>query len=227
MQFHDNTSNDANIADGVDPRATPEPTALMEDVVRLEWEQFQRTHNEGGRASCQDNWRTFRIMRLSQFLTWPESLIASWAADLRNAERDGRNLITEKYARMMESTAPDEFRERIAPFLPALDESRRREQERVIAIQVVWARDFRQRYPRLGNGMRVLTTSEDSDEYTSLETYLRGEISTYSAPMFASYAAFIDECAAHGRNLTEESVRHTVMLEGYTSVDDAEEHATA
>ena len=42
----------------------------IEAIIRLEWKQFQGVHNEGGRASCQDDPKTFEIMRKSQFLTW-------------------------------------------------------------------------------------------------------------------------------------------------------------
>ena len=44
---------------------------LAEEITKLEWDQFQLTENEGGRANCQGNWPTFRIMRISQFLAWP------------------------------------------------------------------------------------------------------------------------------------------------------------
>ena len=43
---------------------------LREAIVRHEWDQFQRTNNEGGRAACQGNWPVFHQMRLAQFLTW-------------------------------------------------------------------------------------------------------------------------------------------------------------
>ncbi|EPI40983.1 hypothetical protein HMPREF1584_01405, partial [Gardnerella vaginalis JCP8481A] len=41
---------------------------LAEEITKLEWDQFQLTQNEGGRANCQGNWPTFHIMRVSQFL---------------------------------------------------------------------------------------------------------------------------------------------------------------
>ena len=43
---------------------------FIEAVVDIEWIQFQQVHNEGGRASCQDDRETFEIMRKSQFLAW-------------------------------------------------------------------------------------------------------------------------------------------------------------
>lgn len=195
---------------------------LVEEVIRREWDQFQRTENEGGRASCQGNWPMFHQMRASQFMTWPEDLLRSYLDDLDEANRVGRNLVTEKYARMMASTAPDEYRERIEPFIPRLSDERVARQERVIAVQVAWARDFRGRYPKLGAAMRVLTTAEDTPEDTSFETYLRGELGTYSDRTMALYEAMVENLQAAGRNLTEQTVGNTVRLGGFADLNEAE-----
>ena len=195
---------------------------LVEEVIRREWDQFQRTENEGGRASCQGNWPMFHQMRASQFMTWPEDLLRSYLDDLDEANRVGRNLVTEKYARMMASTAPDEYRERIEPFIPRLSDERVARQEQVIAVQVAWARDFRGRYPKLGAAMRVLTTAEDTPEDTSFETYLRGELGTYSDRTMALYEAMVEDLQAAGRNLTEQTVANTVRLGGFADLTEAE-----
>ena len=195
---------------------------LVEEVIRREWDQFQRTENEGGRASCQGNWPMFYQMRASQFMTWPEDLLRSYLDDLDEANRVGRNLVTEKYARMMASTAPDEYRERIEPFIPRLSDERVARQERVIAVQVAWARDFRGRYPKLGAAMRVLTTAEDTPEDTSFETYLRGELGTYSDRTMALYEAMVEDLQAAGRNLTEQTVANTVRLGGFADLEEGE-----
>lgn len=195
---------------------------LVEEVIRREWDQFQRTENEGGRASCQGNWPMFHQMRASQFMTWPEDLLRSYLDDLDEANRVGRNLVTEKYARMMASTAPDEYRERIEPFIPRLSDERVARQERVIAVQVAWARDFRGRYPKLGAAMRVLTTAEDTPEDTSFETYLRGELGTYSDRTMALYEAMVENLQAAGRNLTEQTVANTVRLGRFADLEEAE-----
>lgn len=195
---------------------------LVEEVIRREWDQFQRTENEGGRASCQGNWPMFHQMRASQFMTWPEDLLRSYLDDLDEANRVGRNLVTEKYARMMASTAPDEYRERIEPFIPRLSDERIARQERVIDVQVAWARDFRGRYPKLGAAMRVLTTAEDTLEDTSFETYLRGELGTYSDRTMALYEAMVENLQAAGRNLTEQTVANTVRLGGFADLEEAE-----
>lgn len=197
-------------------------TELINTIVRHEWNQFQETNNEGGRANCQGNWPMFQQMRLSQFSTWPLTLLQSYEADLQSADREGRNLITEKYGRMMSSTAPQEYSERIEPYIPTLSPERIARQEQVIATQVTWASDFRRRFPKLGDAMRVLTTSQDTPETTSFETYLRGELGTYSDNTFALYERFIDDTLQNHRNLTEETIEHTVLLSGFTSLTEAE-----
>ncbi|WP_296667704.1 DUF4125 family protein [Demequina sp.] len=193
-----------------------------EAIVRHEFAQFQRVSSEGGRAACQDDWPTFHAMRLSQFLTWPAPLLDSYAEDLDAADATGRNLLTEKYARMMRSTEPERFAREIAPTLPPLASARLALQERIVAAQVAWAREFRDRYPRLGDAMRVLTTAEDTLVDTSFETYLRGELCTYSTRTLRLYGEMVDARAAAGDNLTELTVGLTVSLAGHAGLDQAE-----
>ena len=195
---------------------------IAEEITRLEWQQFQLTENEGGRANCQGDWQTFHIMRMSQFLTWQLDLQESYRQDLERANSDGRNLITEKYARMMESTAPEIFEHTIKPYIKPILEPRKSEQEQIILTQVKWADDFRNHYPHLGLAMRVLKTSEDTAENTSFETYLRGELSTYSAETFAKYKTFIEDLTAKNLNLTQMIITNTVHMYGYDSLDSAE-----
>lgn len=197
-------------------------TDLVESVIALEWNQFQNTNNEGGRAACQGNWPMFQQMRASQFLTWPDELLASYRLDLQEADRIGRNLVAEKYGRMMQSTYPQEYCANIEPYIPRLSAGRMALQERIIAIQVSWARSFREKWPKLGSAMRVLTTDEDTSQTTSFETYLRGELSTYSDRTVALYDDLIARFATENRNLTEETIRNTVKIAGFNDLDDAE-----
>lgn len=60
-------------------------------------------------AHCQDDWETFRLMRTSQMRAWDQPLLDSYLDDLRSAQTEGRNLLCEKYAYMMERTSPAEY----------------------------------------------------------------------------------------------------------------------
>ena len=96
-----------------------EHKTLVDAVVTAEWEMFSNVQNVGGKASCQMDPKTFRIMRSSQMDNWDDELLGSYLEDLLNARLEGRNLVTEKYARMMESTFPEEYAQ-LADSLPPL-----------------------------------------------------------------------------------------------------------
>ncbi|MBR3305976.1 MAG: DUF4125 family protein [Lachnospiraceae bacterium] len=195
---------------------------LIDAIIALEWEQFDRTINEGGRADCQDNWQTFSIMRKSQYLTWPEELLVSFYTDLTEAKEQGRNLISEKYGRMMESTAPERYAE-IKKYFTEPDEERKQIQEEIVAIQTKWMEELAEEYPKMAGNARKIHTYEDTEWDTSYETYLRGEIGTYSPSTLILYGRFIASLARAGRNLAEETMNNTALLLGYKSLKDAEE----
>lgn len=194
---------------------------LIYEVIGLEWKQFDKVQNEGGRASCQNDYETFYIMRASQYLTWPESLLRSFIGDLKDAALKGWNLITEKYARMMKDTGPMAYKT-IESRLPHLSEERIRLQEVIIRIQVGWMEAFAQEFPKMAGGSRHIYSKDDSTYRTSYETYLRGEISTYSEETFLLYTEFILSVLKDGRNLTREIMINTAKLYGYSSLEDAE-----
>lgn len=194
---------------------------IIEKIVNIEWDMFQATRNEGGRADCQNNYNTFTLMRRSQFMAWNEELLRSYLSDLEDGERTGRNLVTEKYARMMESTAPDEY-ESFKDSLPAIDDERRTIAEQVIVIQVGWLEQFVAKYPALAGQIRYIHTSEDTPYDTSAETYLRGELDTYSKDTFILYCRYVIGLYQNGKNLNEMIMENTVLQYGYKSLEDAQ-----
>ncbi len=194
---------------------------VVEEIVRLEWEQFDKVKNEGGRADCQDDWNTFSIMRKSQYLTWNRELLNSYHKDLINSNIKGWNMIMEKYARMMKNTAPARYAE-LEKQLPELSEDRIKIQETIVDIQVKWMEDFAVKYPKMAGNARSIHSTEDNAYNTSYETYLRGEIGTYSEETFMLYGRFIAKLMQEDRNLAYEIMNNTAKLYGYESVEDAE-----
>lgn len=194
---------------------------IIEKIVELEWKQFDKVVNEGGRADCQDDFETFSIMRKSQYMAWNEELLESYLDDLQQADANGRNLIMEKYARMMKSTAPHKYSE-LQKALPVLDEERIRIQEEIIKIQMNWMEDFAKEFPKMASRARRLHTYEDEEYDTSYETYLRGELGTYSDNTFVLYGRFIASLAKEGKNLAYDIMSNTAKLYGYASVEAAE-----
>ncbi|MCD8132091.1 MAG: DUF4125 family protein [Lachnospiraceae bacterium] len=194
---------------------------LINQIVHLEWAVFDAVQNEGGRASCQDDWNTFSIMRKSQYLAWPEELLLSYMQDFLNANARGWNLITEKYGRMMKSTDPRGYQE-IQDQLPQLDPTREAIIEQIVSIQVAWMEQFAVEYPCMAGNSRTIHTSEDTPYDTSYETYLRGELGTYSKETLKLYGRFIVSLRQTGQNLAEIIMTNTALLYGYESLQDAE-----
>ncbi len=196
---------------------------LLDYMVSLEWQAFDQVQNEGGRAECQDDWNTFSIMRKSQYMTWPKALLISFIEDFHEANKSGRNLITEKYGRMMSSTDPEVFM-KIQDKFPLLTDSQKTTIEQIVQVQVAWMEDFAANYPYMAGNSRSIHSYEDSLYNTSYETYLRGELSTYSHETLKQYGNFIVQLAKNGCNLAEMTMENTAQLYGYASLEDAEKN---
>ena len=194
---------------------------LSMKIAKAEFDAFDKVVNEGGRAYCQDDWRTFSIMRRSQYMTWNKTMLLQYLYDFEREMRLGHNLITEKYGRMMEHTAPERYAE-IKDNFPVLTDEKKTIIEQIVAIQVGWMEEFASKYPAMGERARRIRTADDSAYDTSYETYLRGELGTYSDKMLELYARFIVGLSGEGKNLAYETMLNTAQLYGYQTIEDAE-----
>lgn len=199
----------------------PTITALSLTIAKAEFEAFDKVQNEGGRASCQNNWPTFKVMRMSQYMTWNEDMLLQYLYDFKTNYANGRNMIEEKYARMMASTAPEEY-EQFADKLPAISAEKQEIMEQIIELQVKWMEEFATQYPKLAGNARTIHTAEDLPYDTSYETYLRGELGTYSDKMLEMYGRYVVEHARNGKNVAREIMANTIKFYGYKSFEEAE-----
>ncbi len=202
----------------------PSNKALSLAIARAEFEAFDKVQNEGGRASCQNDWSTFRIMRMSQYMTWNEDMLLQYLYEFRDNMAKGRNMVEEKYARMMKSTAPESYAQ-FADKLPEISAQKQEIIEQIVDIQVGWMEEFAADYPKLGANARTIHTYEDLPNDTSYETYLRGELETYSDRMLEMYGRYVAEYARDGRSVTRDIMENTISFYGYKSFEEAEEKA--
>ena len=194
---------------------------IIEEIVREEWRQFQLINSQGGRASCQDDWEQFSIMRSSQFLVWPEPLLSSYAQDLQSASLEGRNLIFNKYAYMMARTDPAGY-ERVKHVLPEISQERRDYLEQAVQIHVRWAEDFARMFPKFAARGRVIHQEDERCGLTSIETYQRGELYSYGPRTQLLYCEFVFRCEREGKNLTYLVRDQMAKMYHYESVEDME-----
>ncbi len=196
---------------------------MIEKIIPIEWDLFSGLNNIGGKASCQQDYESFQIMRQSQLLSWREEMRQSYLHDLVEAKINGRNLMQEKYARMMKSTDPESY-ENVKKILPAISD----ECENLISIIVKYhikcMEEYVSLYPNLASGNRKIYSSDDSLYNTSYETYLRGELATYSVNTLKIYKDYVEELSLNDQNLNLIITEYMVKFYGYNSIKAAEDY---
>lgn len=205
-------------------RKMMERSALIDELCNREWVMFSAVNNRGGKASCQNDEGFFKKMRACQFEGWSDEMLASYKQDLINAEGCGRNLPMEKYAWMMESTHPSEFME-IRASLPVISAERLALIRELVEIQVAWEAEVDAAYPFMRAGGRPLRSSQDTPWATSFETYMDGELKTYSLDTLRQYREHVRRLSDEGGNLAFIVAEHTAKAYGFASLEAAEESA--
>ena len=195
---------------------------LIAKVVDLEWDMFQNVKNVDERASCQEDPKTFEIMRSSQFESWPEATLESYLEDLKEANKKEINLISEKYARMMRSTSPSHYA-KIEHLLQPLDPDKQKLIEKAVKIVLEWEEELVKKYPYILRKGRPLHSSLDGPLVTSVETYLRGELSTYSRKTLELHYEHLMNEKSQNINASEITLESMVRKYGYKSLEEANE----
>ncbi len=194
---------------------------LIFEVAQTEWELFQQVYNTGGRASCQDDPDTFFKMRMSQWMVYSDEVLLSYREDCENACKEGRNVIFEKYGRMMESTFPEEY-EGIKEHLPDVTD-KLDIVEKIVKVNLEWDAEMMKEYPNLRKRGRVATTAEDGIMAgSSMESYLRGELLTYSKRTLELVWKETEEAYNKGESLLKQTITNETLFYGYQSLEAAE-----
>ena len=180
--------------------------AVIKEILEIELEMFLTVRTQQ-RSSCQDYPESFKLHRRVQFTAWSEETAKSYLKDLKNAVQEGVNLMTVKYARM-DDLIPGENKN------PLIKE--------IVKIQYGWQEEMFQRYPYLMGGARPLSKSEDNARKTSFETYLSGELETYSDTTLELLFKDMSKKIKDGVNMSGEVYGYLVREMGYPSIDDAE-----
>ena len=194
---------------------------FIKEIIDIEWGMFTAVQNIGGRASCQDNRKTFDLMRRAQFEAWDDAALACYRRDLDNALSCGRNIVAEKYGYMMEWSDPEGFAA-IADQLPAADPARQRLVDEVLAVFVREAGVLIEKYPKFFKRSRPLHRSQDRRSFVSMETYMMGELKTYSEETLLALLSHMKKQEAQGSSFVFEINNNTAKLYGYKGLADAE-----
>ncbi|MDR0884937.1 MAG: DUF4125 family protein [Clostridiales Family XIII bacterium] len=183
----------------------------IDEIIASEWLMFDQTQNIGGRAPCQDDLRTFAIMRKGQLSAWDDVTLESYHRDILEAETHDRNLISEKYAYMMRDTSPAEFA-RIAHLLPTVTDEKLSLIMDILPIFVIWQEELALQYPTAIDKARPIHARDDTPYSVSFETYTKGELMTYSIPTLTSLNRYTHQLLERGHNMNIDILHHMARL---------------
>lgn len=150
---------------------------LINRIIEEEYRMFYKVQNMGERASCQDDFDTFYIMRFAQHSIFEMNTLERYLKDVQDAQMAERNLITEKYSWMMEETDPVYFAEKLKPYLPEIGEQKRILVDSMTAVFMNCYKPVKQRYPNLLSSGR---NPYDSSQGASIRLYFSSELKTWS-----------------------------------------------
>ena len=196
-----------------------EKEKIINEILEKEWKYFSNLNNIGGRADCQDNREDFIIMRKSQWETFNEETLLSYLEDLNSKN----NPLFQKYAQMMKYNLPEEY-EKIKDILEKPSEEKTDLVNKIMFIYMEWEKEFFERYPIFSSMGRPLYSSEDDNIETSIETYLRGELLSYSEKTLSLYLDYIIDNKEKNINLAIKNMDNLAKMQGFNNSEDVESY---
>lgn len=192
---------------------------LINKILEIEWQYFTKLNNIGGRADCQDNKDDFIIMRKSQWETFNEETLNSYLDDLNSKE----NPLFIKYAEMMKYNMSEEY-EKIKDKLPIITDMKIKIVEKIMSVYMKWEEEFFKKFPNYANMGRPLSSSSDDEIETSIETYLKGELLSYSERTLKFYLKYIEEMEKKNVNLVIKNMDNIAKYQGFSNSLEVEEY---
>lgn len=196
-----------------------EKEKIIEKILEKEWKYFSNLNNIGGRADCQDNREDFIIMRKSQWETFNEETLLSYLEDLNSKN----NPLFQKYAQMMKYNSPEEYK-KIKDILEKASDEKTDLVNKIMFIYMEWEKEFFERYPIFSSMGRPLYSSEDDNIETSIETYLRGELLSYSEKTLKLYLNYVIDNKEKNINLAIKNMDNLARMQGFNDSNDVEEY---
>ena len=173
---------------------------ILQDIIDLETAMFRSLNI--GEPMPEDRIRPFRLMRWMTYSVLADDTLASWLADLRTAKQAGRNVLTEKYARIDNLIPPIKNN-------PLIGE--------IVGAEVRWMEELHERFPKM--------IRRQADDAALFEKYAACELETWSDASIELYHR--DVCAAlrERRNLPEERYNNLYRRTGQGSLAELETKA--
>ena len=192
---------------------------LINEIINIEFTMFDKVKGMNGRAPCQNNFKTFYSMRYSQHNAFSEKTLNSYKNDLITAGNQNRNLITEKYAYMMEFTDKAYYDEFLKYKFP---ECSKEKLELIKEIADLLEEDFDAfaiKYPYFS---KIGRPQISNSHVTTIYIYNYGELKTYSYETLILYRNDVLYSRNENMTIVEKIQNQTSLFYGYKDIQDAE-----
>ncbi len=203
---------------------TKDKEQIIQDIIDAEWPMFTSINGGAQKSPCQEDRMAFSGMRRGQFAAWSMDALEAYQADVQAAQAANRNIVLEKYVFMMKSTAPGQY-EKTAHLVEEPAGKRMELIEEITQQLVLETEGLFSQYPCVADMGRPIHSTEDDLNHTSIETYHRGELSTYSEQTLLALQRHMKELVANGESLAKNILEETVKYFGYETLETAEASA--
>lgn len=193
---------------------------LINEIIDIEFAMFDKVNSLTGRAPCQNDQRTFYIMRYSQHNAFSEMTLLSYRKDLNDANAQGRNMITEKYGYMMEFTDKQYYEDILKHSLPMVSKEKLDLIDEILEIQEQDFKEFEEKYPYFASSGRPKITK---NAVATVRVYTIGELKTYSYETLLLYKNDLLNSREQGMSVVMKIQLQTSIFYGYKGIQDAEE----
>ena len=177
---------------------------LIDRILDIELQMFQAVKS-ASHASCQNAPDSFRKIRGSIFEMWTQEILESYLDDLKDARKSGRNLLTEKYARM----------DNLIPLLnanPLIKE--------IVNIEAGWQKELKEKYPSIyALSCRGTNPVQNGSNFS---VYLKSELETYSNRTIELYYLHVKKAFENKENIAANALDRLVQKGGYRDIEHAE-----
>ena len=172
---------------------------LIISIIQQEWPLFTSTQNVGHRSPCQDQMANFIVSRHAYWSMYSTPVLQSYLHDLEVARMKGHNLVTFKYGYMMAFTHPDEFLA-IKDKLPPMSSTKISLVTAIMALYMKWELAIQAETPCYDTHHRPIQSKDNSMTHTSVETYMTGELQSYSEETLQCILAHFLQCSKNDIN---------------------------
>jgi hypothetical protein len=183
---------------------------------------FQRVNEGHPQAECQQNQPLFNAMRRGQFNAWSSEVAVSYLLDLERSIIEGRNLVAEKYINMMKNTHPSAY-EKLSAGIVRPSELAVTLADEISDRLMKQSESLARQFPRAVARGRPLRSDRDKFGVMSVESYQKGELTTYSENTLYKLLNHIDSLERNGVMFSQLVLENYAKYYGHKTLKDAEE----